>query len=136
MAAGPRGRGCFSLFHTLSPSVDVSPPSVCPPCALAASSLRYWCASSLVLSPFLPWSLRETLEHRRADSLHRPTINTSAGPHFRPRNRNFHSSIVLPVSVCRFPSASLGFIFVFLSPSTTDHSLYQISTFNVSMVII
>lgn len=88
-------------LSTLSPSLDLSPPSAC-------SSLRYWCASSLLLSPFLPWSLRETSEHRRADSLHQPTINTPAGLYFRPRNRNFRSSFALPVSVLRYPRSAFA----------------------------
>ena len=104
VAAGPWEREGVSpsFIPCLCPSLPASM-FLRPPCALAASSLRYWCASSLSLppsaflpfslSPFLPRSLRETSEHRRVDSLHRPTINTPAGPYFRPRNRNFHSSL-------------------------------------------
>lgn len=106
--AGPRGRGCFSLFHSLRlPSLPLPWIFLRPPCSLAAPLLVTAALPPLFSLPFSR-SMRETSEHRRADSLHRPTINTPAGPYFSPRNRDFHDSFVLPAT----PRRSLFYIYV------------------------
>lgn len=95
--AGPWVRACLSPFslpslcNPLSLSLSLHPIFLRPPCALGRVL-----SSSLARPPrFCPFP--SALKRWSTGALtlldDRPTINTPAGPYFRPRNRHFRTSL-------------------------------------------